>query len=143
MKNNSSKAEVILLIISIVVTALPAFLCLLLLGDLFNFELKNAWECILSITISAAGVLGFFSLILRTFGVFKRSASKIVTAGLVIGLCAYLWFIYSILRSMDSRHIAMKDVVAIIIYLVPVIAVSLSLRNIFLRKNFPQDASTQ
>lgn len=122
--------ESVLLIASIAVTLLPLFFCIAILSDTIRFDRQqHPWRT-LGITLAAAVVLfGFLAQWFRLAGIWTGKASKVVFAGLIMGLCAYLFFMVPVLP--DLMHV---DAGKLIVYSVPLVAILFSLRNMCVQR---------
>lgn len=121
--------EMILLIVSAGIMALPVFFCLGMISDIIKFDFSEHYlRGMLVILIYILVIIGFFFLLIRAITIWVGSTSKIITIGLIMGLCLYLFFIIPVIS--DLRHAGLKLKIACPI---PILAISLSLRNIYVQ----------
>jgi hypothetical protein len=130
--------EFLLLIASISITAVPVLFCTGMLSNTFKKDLpEHPWR-MMSITILAtAAILGFFSLVLRVTEIFTGFCSRIVKAGLILGIGAYLFFMVLVIP--DSR----PNKKLLLVYAIPLVTMFFSLRNIDLQRKSMVDKTHQ
>ena len=120
-----------LLIVSIAITALPMLYCLGMVGDTVNFDFpEHGVRGAFLILIYIAGIFGFFFQIGRAIAVWRGSVSKVITIGLIMGLCVYLFFMIPAIADLTHAGLAL-----VISYTIPAVTILLSLRNIYIRRN--------
>lgn len=126
--------ELILLIATVLITAGPALLCLMLLFDSYKTDRMNRlWQTIAITIATIPAILGFLALIFRAIQIFTGSRSRMVTILLLLGIGTYLFFIIPTIPDL-WRHKKL-----LILYSVPVIAISLSLRNIYFAEHLVKE----
>lgn len=131
MKENRTVSKIIeaaLLIASIVVTVIPVLLCVALLDSVVSGNLREPfWKTIMIVIFAVSGIFGFYAQLLRLIEIFTRSVSPTATTGLIVGLCAYLFFIIEAFSDLKRDGWWL-------VYFIPLAAVFCSLKNIYTQK---------
>lgn len=128
--NKTSRSiELILLILTILLTLLPFFgLVVLILEALCVAIPAGEWATALPlIGGTLPGIFGFISLIIRFNNIVARKTSKIAAAGILIGLVTFLLILSPGLSGIFNS----KDFLLPAFMLFPVVTVGFSLRNIY------------
>jgi hypothetical protein len=118
MNTGKKILEVILLLAAIATSAFATLFYTIMIIETARNDMDT--HTLRSIGLLAGwmgGIIGFFSLIARIIAILVGSHSRIIRAGLIIGLCAYAVYMAALLYNFKSG-----DVQLLLVYTIPLIA---------------------